>query len=291
MALLFLNELINFLTNKTSSRMYVDVNRGADKLKVNLDIDIDNIPCDLLAILTSDALGERSSDIKGEIIKSRLDKKGRKLDNIKYEVSEPNYDKIKTEILNNEGCNLKGHFFVDAVPGSFLITSGFYGGTVQRLASEGLLKINAQHKINEISFGETSQRYLVWSNFGKQISKLSYSLNDVKKKYQQFTNVYQYYLKIVPTKYLSYKDEINDYQYTYNSYAERGIQEMPSMHFRYDLSPITVEYKLYKETFLNFIINIFAILGGVFTVTGIIDAIIHKSVAILLRKAEMNKIA
>ena len=291
MALLFLNELINFLTNKTSSRMYVDVNRGADKLKVNLDIDIDNIPCDLLAILTSDALGERSSDIKGEIIKSRLDKKGRKLDNIKYEVSEPNYDKIKTEILHNEGCNLKGHFFVDAVPGSFLITSGFYGGTVQRLASEGLLKINAQHKINEISFGETSQRYLVWSNFGKQISKLSYSLNDVKKKYQQYTNVYQYYLKIVPTKYLSYKDEINDYQYTYNSYAERGIQEMPSMHFRYDLSPITVEYKLYKETFLNFIINIFAILGGVFTVTGIIDAIIHKSVAILLRKAEMNKIA
>jgi hypothetical protein len=291
MALLFLNELINFLTNKTSSRMYVDVNRGADKLKVNLDIDIDNIPCDLLAILTSDALGERSSDVKGEIIKSRLDKKGRKLDNIKYEVSEPNYDKIKTEILHNEGCNLKGHFFVDAVPGSFLITSGFYGGTVQRLASEGLLKINAQHKINEISFGETSQRYLVWSNFGKQISKLSYSLNDVKKKYQQFTNVYQYYLKIVPTKYLSYKDEINDYQYTYNSYAERGIQEMPSMHFRYDLSPITVEYKLYKETFLNFIINIFAILGGVFTVTGIIDAIIHKSVAILLRKAEMNKIA
>jgi hypothetical protein len=291
MALLFLNELINFLTNKTSSRMYVDVNRGADKLKVNLDIDIDNIPCDLLAILTSDALGERSSDIKGEIIKSRLDKKGRKLDNIKYEVSEPNYDKIKTEILNNEGCNLKGHFFVDAVPGSFLITSGFYGGTVQRLASEGLLKINAQHKINEISFGETSQRYLVWSNFGKQISKLSYSLNDVKKKYQQFTNVYQYYLKIVPTKYLSYKDEINDYQYTYNSYAEKGIHEMPSMHFRYDLSPITVEYKLYKETIMNFLINVFAILGGVFTVTGIIDAIIHKSVVILLRKADLNKIA
>ena len=43
--------------------------------------------------------------------------------------------------------------------------------------------------------------------------------------------------------------------------------------------------------FLNFLINIFAILGGVFTVTGIIDAIIHKSVVILLRKAEMNKIA
>ena len=80
MALLFINELINYLSYKTSSIMYVDVNRGADKLKVNIDIDIDHIPCDLLAILTADALGERSSDIKGEILKSRLDKRGRILD-------------------------------------------------------------------------------------------------------------------------------------------------------------------------------------------------------------------
>ena len=262
---------MTFMTNKTSSRMYVDVNRGTDKLQVNLDIDIDHIPCDLLAILTADALGERSSDIKGEITKSRLDKKGRVLDITKYEIKEPNYEKIKTEMSNDEGCNLKGHFFVDAVPGSFLITSGYYGNIVQRMAAEGILKINAQHKINQISFGETKERY-------------------IKKKYEQLTSVYQYYLKIVPTKYISYKNEINDYQYTYNSYAEKGIHEMPSMHFRYDLSPITVEYKLYKETIMNFLINVFAILGGVFTVTGIIDAIIHKSVVILLRKADLNKI-
>ena len=261
MILLFLNELINFMTNKTSSRMYVDVNRGTDKLQVNLDIDIDHIPCDLLAILTADALGERSSDIKGEITKSRLDKKGRVLDNTKYEIREPNYEKIKTEMSNDEGCNLKGHFL-----------------------------INAQHKINQISFGETKERYQIWSNFGKNIAKLSFTLNNIKKKYEQLTSVYQYYLKIVPTKYISYKNEINDYQYTYNSYAEKGIHEMPSMHFRYDLSPITVEYKLYKETIMNFLINVFAILGGVFTVTGIIDAIIHKSVVILLRKADLNKI-
>ena len=291
MALLFINELINYCTNKTTSRMYVDVNRGSDKLRVNLDIDINHIPCDLLTILTADALGERSSDINGNIVKSRLDKKGRNLDSNNYQVSEPKYEKVKTEISNDEGCNLQGYFFVDAVPGSFLITSGFYGNVVQRLASEGVLKINGEHKIKEISFGELSQRYKIWSFFGKKTAELSYTLKNIKKKYEQLTSVYQYYLKIVPTKFISYKNEINGYQYTYNAYGEKGIHEMPSMHFRYDLSPITVEYKLYKETFLTFIINIFAILGGVFTVTGIIDAIIHKSVVILLRKAEMNKIA
>ncbi len=291
MALLFLNELINYLSYKTSSIMYVDVNRGVDKLKVNIDIDISHIPCDLLSILTSDALGERSTDIKGEITKSRLDKKGKILDTNKYEVKEPNFEKMKLEAKNEEGCNLQGYFFVDAVPGSFLLTSAYYGNIVQRLIMEGDLKINAEHKINQISFGETNNRYDIWSNFGKNIAKLSYSLNNVKKNYEKYTSMYQYYLKIVPTKYITFKNVMNDYQYTYNSYAERGIHEMPSMHFRYDLSPITVEYKLYKNTFLNFLINIFAILGGVFTVTGIIDAIIHKSVVILLRKAEMNKIA
>ena len=65
---------------------------------------------------------------------------------------------------------------------------------------------------------------------------------------------------------------------------------MPILYFKYDLSPITIEYKHTKMSFLTFLINIFAILGGVFTIAGIIDAIIHKSVLVLLRKAEMNKI-
>jgi hypothetical protein len=271
--------------------MYVDVNRGSDKLKVNIDIDIDHIPCDLLAILTADALGEKSIDLKGEITKSRLDKYGKKLDENKYEIKDVNYDKVKLEMNNDEGCNLKGHFFVDAVPGSFYITSGYYGSIIQRLANDRALKVNIQHKINQISFGEMNKKE-IWSNFGRDISKLSYGLSNIKKKNDQHIGVYQYYLKIVPTKFLTYSGkEINNYQYTYTSFGEYDINEMPSMYFKYDLSPITVEYKQYKETFLNFFINICAILGGVFTVTGIVDAIIHKSVVLLLRKAELNKIA
>ena len=290
MGLLFLNEFINYYTYKTSSRMYIDVNRGADKLKVNIDIDIEHIPCDLLAILKADALGEQTSDINGSLLKSRLDKKGKKLDEKKYEITEVNYNKVKLEMNNDEGCNIKGYFFVDAVPGSFQITSGYHGNIVQRLANERILKFNIQHKINQISFGEFN-RNEIRSNFGREISKLSTSLTNIKKKNDQNSKIYQYYLKIVPTKFLTYSGkEINNYQYTYSSFAEYTLIEMPSIYFRYDISPITVEYKQYKETFLNFFINICAILGGVFTVTGIIDAIIHKSVVLLLRKAELNKI-
>jgi len=291
MGLLFLNEFLNFNTYRTSSKMYVDVNKGVDKLKVNIDIDLNHIPCDILAILTSDALGEKTIDINGTITKSRLDKYGKKLDEKKYGIEDVNYDKVKTEMNNDEGCNLKGFFYVDPVPGSFQITSGYYGTIIVGLANERILKTNIQHKINKISFGEFNE-YQIWSGFGKEISKLSTSLSGIKRKNDVNSRIYQYYLKVVPTKFLTYSGkEINNYQYTYSSFAEFTLNDMPSLYFRYDLSPITVEYKQYKETFLNFFINICAILGGVFTVTGIIDAIIHKSVVLLLRKAEMNKIA
>ena len=290
MGLLFLNEFINFNTYKTSSIMFVDKNRGSDKLKVNIDIDIEHMPCDLLTIVTANLLGEKTTGINGKIRKSRLDKSGQKIDENDYVVNEVDYNKVKTEMQNDEGCNLKGYFYVDAVPGNFHITSGYHGNIVHRLAGERVLKLNSQHTIKQISFGELNKKEM-WANFGRQIIRLSYSLNNIKKRNERNALVYQYHLKIVPTKYVTYSGkEINNYQYTYNCFAESGINEMPTLYFKYDISPITVQYKQYKDTFLNFFINICAILGGVFTITGIIDSIIHKSVLLLMRKAEMNKI-
>jgi hypothetical protein len=56
------------------------------------------------------------------------------------------------------------------------------------------------------------------------------------------------------------------------------------------MSPITVKYWQYKDNILHFVIQICAILGGIFSVTGIIDALIHKSVLAILRKANMGKL-
>ena len=50
----------------------------------------------------------------------------------------------------DEGCNLKGYCFVDAVPESFHKTSDYYGNIIQRLANEIFLKVNINHKINQL---------------------------------------------------------------------------------------------------------------------------------------------
>jgi len=53
--------------------------------------------------------------------------------------------------------------------------------------------------------------------------------------------------------------------------------------FNYELSPITVKYEQTSENFFDFILYISAIIGGVFTVAGIIDAIIHRSVSAIFK--------
>ena len=119
-----------------------------------------------------------------------------------------------------------------------------------------------------------------------------HTLKNKKRINERVPMAYQYYLKIVPTKYQYHRGiSYNKYQYTANSFAENSFDRLPVLFFRYDLSPITVEYRHVRMSSLSFFINVCAILGGVFTVAGIIDAIIHKSVLILLRKANMNKIA
>jgi hypothetical protein len=60
---------------------------------------------------------------------------------------------------------------------------------------------------------------------------------------------------------------------------------------RYDLSPVTVKFTMRKESFFRFLVQICAIIGGIFTVAGIIDAVIHKSMVAILKKAELGKLS
>jgi len=304
MFLLLINEYWNYRTYNLSTIMYVDKNRGSDKVGVNIDIEFYHLPCELLSIEIRNNLGLNVQNIEGELTKYSLNANHKEIAQKPYSlqslgrfghdhdhIAQPDYELVKLQIKEKQGCKLKGKFFVDAVPGSFIISPKAFAPTLDRLRREGLDNVNVEHIINDLYFGEKLQLFEILG-FGYESYNLMHTLKGKKRINEKMSMAYQYYLKIVPTKY-SYLSGMNydSYQYTANSFAENAFDRFPVLFFRYDLSPITVEYAHTKMSFLTFIINVFAILGGVFTVAGIIDAIIHKSVLILLRKAEMNKIA
>ena len=304
MVLLLINEYSNYRKSILTTLTYVDKNRGSDQIQVNIDVDLYNLPCELLSIEIRNDLGLVVQNVQGNLTKYNLNSRHEIIGNKPYtleslgrfghdhdHIAQPDYELVKTQLKNKEGCKLKGEFDIDAVPGSFLITGKAFYTTIDRLKREGLDTTNLEHQINELYFGENLHK-----NKRGRINKflfknLQNTLRNKKRVNDKNLMVYQYYLKIVPAKYRFLDgSESNKYQYTANSFADLAYNGLPSLFFKYDLSPITIEYKYTRMSFLTFLINIFAILGGIFTIAGIIDAIIHKSVLVLLRKAEMNKI-
>lgn len=65
---------------------------------------------------------------------------------------------------------------------------------------------------------------------------------------------------------------------------------LPAIYFRFDLSPITVKYWQYKEDFVHFFVQICAIIGGVFAMTGLLDSVIHKGMLILVKSLNTDSI-
>ena len=57
----------------------------------------------------------------------------------------------------------------------------------------------------------------------------------------------------------------------------------------YDLSPIQVTHTEYRTSFGHFLTSLCAIVGGTFTVAGIIDSCVYHGIRNLRRKVELGK--
>ncbi|XP_074099706.1 endoplasmic reticulum-Golgi intermediate compartment protein 3 [Cotesia typhae] len=75
MVMLFISELRDFLTPNLDEELFVDTSRGS-KLKINLDIIIPRISCDLLSLDAMDTTGEQHLQIDHNIYKRRLNLEG-----------------------------------------------------------------------------------------------------------------------------------------------------------------------------------------------------------------------
>lgn len=58
----------------------------------------------------------------------------------------------------------------------------------------------------------------------------------------------------------------------------------------YNVNPLCIQYSNARENIFQFIVNLFAIVGGVFVVMGIFDSIMHKSIKVVF-KDSINKLA
>ena len=64
---------------------------------------------------------------------------------------------------------------------------------------------------------------------------------------------------------------------------------MPGVFFSYELSPVMVKYSRKEKSLGHFLTGLCAIIGGVFTVAGILDKLIYNSSRLIEKKIEIGK--
>ncbi|ONK74014.1 uncharacterized protein A4U43_C03F1910 [Asparagus officinalis] len=193
--------------------------------------------------------------------------------------------RIKDE--EGEGCNIYGFLDVNKVAGNFHFAPGksFQQSNmhVHDLLAFQKDSFNISHKINELSFGE---------HFPGVINPL----DGVQWVQQTPYGMYEYFLKVVPTVYTDIKgNTIQSNQFSVTEHFRTDeigrVQSIPGVFFFYDLSPIKVTFTEEHVSFLHFLTNVCAIVGGIFTVSGILDSFIYHGQRAIKKKMEIGKLS
>ncbi|CAD8177444.1 unnamed protein product [Paramecium pentaurelia] len=297
---LFITELQAYIEVDNSSEMFVDINRGGEQIRVNLDIEFHKFPCDILSLDVQDIMGSHVVNVEGRLIKKRI-KNGQIISEEVHSNHEGHdhhgqqsidFVRIEQAFKEKEGCQIAGYIIVNKVPGNFHVSAHAFGGILHQVFQRSQIHtLDLSHTINHISFGEEDDLIKIKKQFQKGVLN---PLDNTKKIAQPQGGtgmMFQYYISVVPTTYIDVQgNEYYVHQFTANS-NEVQTDHLPAVYFRYDLSPVTVKFLQYRESFLHFLVQICAILGGVFTIASIVDGMIHKSVVALLKKYEMGKLS
>ncbi|KAG8188412.1 hypothetical protein JTE90_007987 [Oedothorax gibbosus] len=251
--ILFLSEFLHFINVNVTSELFVDNPGDNDRILVHLNITLPRLPCSVLGLDIQDEMGRHEVGFVENILKTPLGS-------------------------NEEGCRFEGRFYINKVPGNFHVST--------HSASKQPEAIDMAHLIHEVSFGTKLASGQKGSfNPLKEVDKTS--AKDIES--------HDYVMKIVPTTYENLAGlKVESYQYTYAykssvTFSHTG-RIMPAIWFRYDLTPITVKYTETRPPLYSFLTTVCAIVGGTFTVAGIIDSMIF-SASEIFKKFEIGKLS
>ncbi|PKI85270.1 hypothetical protein MVES_001162 [Malassezia vespertilionis] len=215
--------------------------------------------------------------------------------------------------MNDEGCNLSGELHISRVVGNLHINLGRsfqhndmnVNELVPYLQGQGEGYHHFGHEIHDFSFG-TPYEFLPQRGgrteralYRKKRMDIRDPLAGRKRHLKESQFMYQYFLKVIPTsirhingKHLTtyvysvahnerdLRPEDTSLQHETDNKSDgvitRNMQGVPGLFFNYDIAPLTLVQTETRHSFWHFISNLFAIIGGIFTIAGLLDALIYR---------------
>ena len=192
------------------------------------------------------------------------------------------------EVRGPKGCLLTGYVMVKRVPGNLKFTAH----STQH--SFDTSKVNTSHIIHHFFFGDTFQMQRALEAIETGVLPMEeyntmIRLSDTVYYSTENDMTQEHYVKVVDTQYNVGSKPLNTYKYTVNSHDYKDENSIPAAKFSYDLSPMAVVVNEHHIPFYHFLTSICAIIGGVFTVVGLIDSILHHSMRSIQTKVSLGK--
>ncbi len=250
------SELVSFVAPDIRSELLVDSDSNpTDRIPVRLNISLPGMKCEFLGIDIQDDMG-------------------------RHEVGFVE-NTLKTPINGDSGCLFEARFHINRVPGNFHVST--------HSVDDQPDDYDFSHVVHELTIGSRIKKIAA-----KGIGSFN-ALGGRQKLDSNGLESHEYVMKIVPTTYVDLaQTKLVAYQYTYayRSYVSfgHGGRVVPAIWFRYDLNPITVRYHETRPPLYHFVTTICAIVGGTFTVAGIIDSCIFTATEIF-KKFEIGNLS
>ncbi|XP_024522703.1 probable endoplasmic reticulum-Golgi intermediate compartment protein 3 isoform X2 [Selaginella moellendorffii] len=293
---LFAYEFKFYLSTNVVHQMSVDTTRGQN-LPIHINITFPSLPCQILSVDAIDMSGKHEVDLDTNIWKLRLHKDGHILgseylsDLVEKEHAHDNLtgifhsheelrsavkvvNEINKALQDGEGCRVFGVLDVERVAGNFHISMHGMSLQVARQIFHSVKEVNVSHIINDLSFGPK------YPGIHNPLDRTVRILRDT-------AGTFKYFIKIVPTEYRYLNGgKLPTNQFSVGEYylaARDDDISWPAVYFLYDLSPITVLIKEERRSFGHLLTRFCAIVGGTFSLTGMLDRWIYRLVESITR--------
>ncbi|KAJ6724314.1 PROTEIN DISULFIDE-ISOMERASE 5-3 [Salix viminalis] len=198
---------------------------------------------------------------------------------------------VKRPAPSAGGCKIEGYVRVKKVPGNLMISA------LSGSHSFDSKQMNLSHVISHFSFGMKvlprvmSDAKRLLPHIGRSHDRLN-GRSFINHRDVGANVTIEHYLQVVKTEVVTRRSSsehklIEEYEYTAHSSLSQTVY-MPTAKFHFELSPMQVLITENPKSFWHFITNVCAIIGGVFTVAGILDSILHNTVR-MMKKVELGK--
>lgn len=181
---------------------------------------------------------------------------------------------------DHPGCQIAGSLMLDRVPGNFhIMARSDHHDLVPHMT-------NASHIVHELSFGESARQRSAFNRekgkLPKEVQAKFAPMNDNVYVTEGLHEAYHHHLKVITTDLRKVAKMSNNKAYQIIQSSQLSYYQddvVPEAKFIYDLSPIAVSYSTKGRHWYDYVTSLMAIIGGTFTVVGMMESGINAAVS------------